>query len=149
MMSYFKALSLSLCIFILPSHFLAWGHAGHAMVAELAMTMLSDATRVKVQQVLLNQKPGKAANWMDDIRSSEAYRYMIPWHYINIDSGSTYKHAPEYDDIVSVLRGIYADLQHVDTLNPLATFKWTLVLFHLCGDLQLRCSKIRYASGQI
>ena len=56
-------------IFLLPSRLLAWGHAGHAMVAELAMSMLSDATRVKVERVLNGMTPEQAGNWMDEIRS--------------------------------------------------------------------------------
>ena len=44
----------------IPFRLFAWGHAGHQMEAELAMSMLSDATRVKVERVLNGMTPAEA-----------------------------------------------------------------------------------------
>ena len=60
-MKFRKLFYVSLFILLLPCHLLAWGHAGHAMVAGLAMSMLSDATRVKVERVLNGMTPEQAS----------------------------------------------------------------------------------------
>lgn len=57
-----KLLYLAVFIALLPFRHLAWGHAGHSLVAELAMSMLSDATRVKVERVLGGMSVADAGN---------------------------------------------------------------------------------------
>jgi hypothetical protein len=47
-----KLLYLALFIILFPSRLLAWGHDGYQIVAELAMQLFSDATRVKVERVM-------------------------------------------------------------------------------------------------
>ncbi|MBE7174166.1 MAG: hypothetical protein INR73_26560 [Williamsia sp.] len=60
---------LSLFIILSPCRFPAWGHAGHAMVTELAMSMLIDANRMKVERALNGMTAADAGNWVDDVRS--------------------------------------------------------------------------------
>lgn len=82
-----------LFIILLPCCLLAWGHAGHTMVVELAMSMLSDATKVKVERVLGGMSAADAGNWMDEVRSDLRYKYTAPWHYVNIEPGGSYQPA--------------------------------------------------------
>lgn len=125
---------LSFMIIFLPFRLFAWGHAGHAMVAELAMSMLSDATRVKVERVLNGMSAADAGNWMDQVKSDPQYKYMAPWHYVNIEPGSTYQPAAS-GDIISALNKSYTELQHPEKLTPEQVMFDVQVLFHLCGDL--------------
>lgn len=124
----------AILIILLPCRLLAWGHAGHAMVAELAMSMLSDATRVKVERVLNGMTAAEAGSWMDEIRSDPKYKYTAPWHFTNIESGGSYQPAPN-GDIITALNKAYTELQHVEKLTPEQVKFDVLVLFHLCGDL--------------
>lgn len=94
-----KLFYLSIFIILLSSQLLAWGHAGHTMVAELAMSMLSDATRVKGERVLNGMTAEQASNWIDEVRSYSKYKYTVPWHYVNIEPGGVYKPAPGGDSI--------------------------------------------------
>lgn len=121
-------------ITLFPLRLLAWGHAGHAMVAELAMSMLSDATRVKIERVLGGMSAADAGNWMDEVQSDPKYKHTAPWHYTNIEPGGTYKPAPN-GDIITALNKAYIELQHPEKLTPEQVKFDVLVLFHLCGDL--------------
>ena len=125
---------LFIIIILYPLRLLAWGHAGHAMVAELAMSMLSDATRVKVQEALWKTPPAEAGNWMDKVKSNPVYSDMAPWHYTDIEPNGVYTPSPD-GDVISILNRVYSALQHVDTMDRAATFQLTMILFHLCGDL--------------
>ena len=130
----FKKLPYYLAFILFPFRLFAWGHAGHQMVAELAMSMLSDATRAKVERILNGMTPAEAGTWMDDIRSDPKYKYTAPWHFANIEEGGTYKPAPN-GDIITALNKAYTELQHMDELTPEQVKFDVLVLFHLCGDL--------------
>ena len=123
-----------LIITLLPCRLLAWGYTGHQLVAELAMSMLSDATRAKVNLILNGMTAAQAGNWMDEVRSDPQYKYTAPWHYVNIEPGSTYTPAPS-GDINTALNKAYTELQHVEKLTPERVKFDVLVLFHLCGDL--------------
>lgn len=127
-------INIAFLFVLFPCRLLAWGHAGHAMVAELAMSMLSDATRVKVERVLGGMTPADAGSWMDEVRSDPKYKYTTPWHYVNIESGGTYKPAPN-GDIITALNKAYTELQNPEKLTPEQVKFDVLVLFHLCGDL--------------
>ena len=129
-----KKLLYLLVLIFFPFRIFAWGRAGHQMVAELAMNRLSDATRAKVERVLNGMTPAKAGTWMDEVRSDPKYRYMAPWHFVNIERGGTYKPAPK-GDMITALNKAYTELQHREELTPEQVKFDVLVLFHLCGDL--------------
>lgn len=119
---------LKLVYTVLLTFLLPWGHAGHAMVAELAMSMLSGMTAAD------------AGNWMDEIRSDAKYRYTSSWHYTNINPGGTYQPAPK-GDIITALNKAYTELQHPEKLSPEQVKFDVLVLFHLCGDLMTAAAR--------
>ncbi|MEO7939009.1 MAG: S1/P1 nuclease [Burkholderiaceae bacterium] len=66
---------------------LAWGHAGHRIVAELAWTQLTPQARAGVDR-LLALEPGASlasvASWADDNRD-DATR---TWHFVNFPKGA-------------------------------------------------------------
>ena len=65
------------------------------------MSMLSDATRVKVERVLGCMSAADAGNWMDEIRSDLKYKYTAP-----------------KGDIITALNKAYTEQQHVEKLSP-------------------------------
>lgn len=60
----------------------AWGAEGHRLIAEYAVTRLSPAARMQVEQ-LLAQEPGatlaSVSTWADEVRSPTT----AAWHYLN------------------------------------------------------------------
>jgi hypothetical protein len=129
-----KLLYLVFFIVIFPFRLLAWGEDGHQIVAELAMQLLSDATRQKVVRVLGGISAAEAGKWMDNVRSKPAYRHMATWHYVNIEKGQSYKPSSK-GDIITALNKAYSALQHPEKLSPEQVKLNVLILFHLCGDL--------------
>ncbi len=87
MMPGMKAFIVAILFLVFQNQCLAWGHAGHQMAAELAMSMLSDATQAKVEHVLNGMTPTEADTRMDDIRDDPKHKYTAPWHFVNLNKG--------------------------------------------------------------
>src|ERR1700712_4665731 len=113
---------------------LAWGKKGHEMVAEIAFRFMDDSTKKIVKSFLGNLSIEEAATWMDDEKSNSYYNYMRTWHYVNVDSGQTYKPSTERD-IVTVLNSAIMDLKNYKNLSKKDVKRDLLLIFHLIGDL--------------
>jgi hypothetical protein len=78
--------ALGVLALIGPAAALAWGAAGHRLVAELAGTQLSAPARAEVDR-LLALEPGATlssiSTWADEVRSPTT----SAWHYINFPRG--------------------------------------------------------------
>jgi hypothetical protein len=111
----------------------AWGHQGHALVAEVAFHYMDEATKKNVLQYLDGMSIEEAANWMDAIKSDHANDYMKPYHYINLEKGS--KEVPTGDNIVTILNSTLKDLDHKENLSHDEIKRRILIIFHLIGDL--------------
>ena len=76
----------------LPAPALAWGPAGHRLVAELAQGQLEPATAVQVRGLIGGQSLVDVATWADDLRDDESRRApgraTAPLHYINFGSAA-------------------------------------------------------------
>lgn len=81
-----KLILLSL-FFALPFYSLAWGVLGHRIVGEIASRYLTATARAEIQKILGDESIGMSSNWGDFIKSDSTYRYLNPWHYINLKSG--------------------------------------------------------------
>lgn len=72
----------------------AWGAEGHRLVAELAETRLTDATRAEVMR-LLALEPGASlasiSTWADEVRSPTT----AAWHYVNLPRDAGCHYAPD------------------------------------------------------
>lgn len=87
-------LLLALALLLPAAHLYAWGHDGHAVVAQIADDHLTHAARVEVQR-LLALEPGTTlesiASWADEHRNPATGR----WHYVNFPRGSDFHYTPE------------------------------------------------------
>lgn len=64
----------------------AFGPDGHRIIAELAQRQLSQPALTEVRRLLGDQAEGGLAgiaNWADDIRDDQAWRWTSRWHYVN------------------------------------------------------------------
>jgi len=111
----------------------AWGHKGHAIVAEVAFQYMSASSRATLTELLDGMSIEDAANWMDAIKSDHANDYMKPWHYIDIEKGG--KEMPKGDNIVTVLQKTLKDLDNINSLSKEEVKTKVLFLMHLIGDL--------------
>jgi len=125
---------LTVALFSIPSRSFAWGAKGHNIVAEIAFHFLPDSTKQKVMKYLKKMSIEEASTWMDDMRSNDYYSYMRSWHFVNIDSGQSYKPTAEYN-AVTVLNTAIRELQHKETLSFKQINYDLLLIFHLVGDL--------------
>jgi hypothetical protein len=72
----------------LPSPALAWGKAGHRVVATLAMSLLTPNARSQVADLLgPHVTLAEVATWADEIRSNRPN--TGPWHYVNLPRDAT------------------------------------------------------------
>jgi hypothetical protein len=71
-----------------PPSALAWGKAGHRVVATLAMSLLTPEARAQVTDLLgPNVTLAEIATWADEVRTSRPN--TGPWHYVNIPREAT------------------------------------------------------------
>ena len=83
--------------FPLPA--LAWGKAGHRVVANLATSLLTPEARSQVTDLLgPNVTLAAIATWADEVRSSRPN--TGPWHYVNLPRDAT-----SYDPVRDCARG--------------------------------------------
>jgi hypothetical protein len=119
---------------------LAWGHAGHSAVAEIAQRRLAPEAAAQVAAVL---GPGwslaSVASWPDEIRAQQPSTGA--WHFVNIPGqAQTYdaaKHCgkPEAPDacVVAQLQRLRNDLRCAPTVEAKReALMWTV---HLVGDI--------------
>lgn len=118
----------------IPVQSMAWGKAGHQIVAQIAEHFLSDSTKQKVKKYLGNTSFEEAATWMDESKSNDYYNYMRTWHYINIDKGQDYK--PEAQrNILTVLHAAIKEIKSKDNISKSKLKEDLQMVFHLVGDL--------------
>jgi len=124
---------LAMALLANPYQSFAWGHKGHAIVAEVAFQYIDAATKANVMKLLDGMSIEDAANWMDAIKSDQANDYMKPYHYIDIEKGG--KEMPAGDNIVTTLQKTLKDLDNINTLPKEEVKLRLLFLMHLIGDL--------------
>ncbi|HMK03917.1 MAG TPA: S1/P1 nuclease [Ferruginibacter sp.] len=83
-------------LILLPFSGMAWGILGHRIVGEIADSYLSGRAKKEIFKILGNESVAMSSNWPDFIKSDPAYRYLSPWHYINIKGGLSEKEFKNY-----------------------------------------------------
>jgi hypothetical protein len=85
----------SLVLVAKPAEALAWGGAGHKVIAEIANARLAPKARDAANALLAASDDGyghdfvEASTWADDVRgqSSQMRALTATWHYANLDVG--------------------------------------------------------------
>jgi len=82
------------CAVLLPLQANAWDVEAHHLIAELAESQLTAATKAEISR-LLAAEPGSTlvsiSTWADDYRSPPT----VAWHYVNLDRDSGCQYQPE------------------------------------------------------
>ncbi|MDQ6815194.1 MAG: S1/P1 nuclease [Bacteroidota bacterium] len=73
--------------FYLPCQSFAWGMLGHRIIGEVASSYLTGRASREIKKILGNETIALASNWADFIKSDTAFRYLNPWHYLDVDKG--------------------------------------------------------------
>lgn len=113
---------------------MAWGNKGHIVVAQVAKNNLPKSIIDSVNYYLNGMIWENAATWMNDIKKTAKYDYMLSWHGVTIARDKTYVSGDQPNVLnriewaVQVLksRALYSREEVTSAL---------LVLFHLVGDL--------------
>ncbi|EDQ89376.1 uncharacterized protein MONBRDRAFT_32441 [Monosiga brevicollis MX1] len=61
----------------------AWGPIGHQTTAAIAETLLTEKAATTVAQILDNASMVSVSTWADDVRSTSAWAWSAPLHFID------------------------------------------------------------------
>jgi len=121
----------------LPTQCLAWGAAGHELIAEVADSQLSPTAKAKVDAIL-ETEPGATlvsiSTWADRVRTPSTAN----WHYVNFprDAGCSYEPARDCPDggcvVGAIERQVALLRSSTDPEDKLKALKWVV---HLVGDV--------------
>lgn len=113
-----------------------WGQKGHDVVAFIAESHLTPATKSTVDSLLQGRSIVYWANWLDNASHTPEYEYTKTWHYRNIDAGQDYDKAPRHrsGDVVNAIESQVYLLSDPDA-SPVAKTLALKILVHLMGDL--------------
>jgi S1/P1 Nuclease len=135
-----KRLILAFAFIYAPIAASAWGVLGHRIVGEIADSYLSPNARKAVKQILGNETLAMSANWADFIKSDTTYKYLSPWHYVNLPVGLDRKGLDGYLDnftepnIYNKANEMIALLKDPKTPAEKKVFAMR-ILVHLIGDM--------------
>jgi len=83
----------------------AFGATGHRITAQIAIWELDPEVAREVRRLLEGGSLVEASTWADEMRGDETYRYLSPWHYVNLDPEvGVFEGCPEVGCIVDALK---------------------------------------------
>jgi nuclease S1 len=132
----FKARLILFAFFLPALPALAWGPAGHAIVADIAVDHLTPAARRTLEQLLGNTDLAKLSSWPDQIRP--VLPETGPWHYVDIPSTADGYVASRdcIEDNCAVAKILwFSQMLKNPKLSPSAHIVALQYLVHLVGDL--------------
>lgn len=88
---------VALCALV-PLQSWAWGQKGHDVVACIAESHLTPATKAAVDSIFNGKSIVYYANWLDNASHTPEFAYSKTWHYKNIDADQTFRSAPQNPD---------------------------------------------------
>ncbi|MBZ5503988.1 MAG: S1/P1 nuclease [Acidobacteriia bacterium] len=155
-----KIITLLLLAAFISTQLSAWGPKGHAIVADIATSRLSPATKKNLQLLLGNDSLASIASWADAVRKEHDESYN--WHFVDIP-----KDAPGFSrerdcfrpqdkhkdaltdhhncvvDRIEIFQKILAD-ENASPKDRLEALKW---LVHFVADLHQPLHAIDEARG--
>lgn len=118
----------------------AWGLLGHRIVGEIADKHLTSKARKNIQRILGNESVAMCSNWADFIKSNPDFDSLGKSHYINFNSGLSYKqfvHSLDnnreqnaYNSIVYIKNALKNE-----SLNDSLKKAYLKLLIHFVGDI--------------
>ncbi|MBS9525501.1 S1/P1 nuclease [Litoribacter alkaliphilus] len=113
-----------------------WGQNGHRVVGQLAEWHLNKKARKNIEAILRHESIPMVANWMDEIRSDNAYDHTATWHWVTIPDGESYDREMQEaaGDAFQMLNNIIAKLKGGD-LSEKEEREYLKMLIHIVGDL--------------
>ncbi len=113
-----------------------WGQTGHRVIAGIAEQRLNIQGKQLVKELLDDNTLPEVSNYMDFIRSNRSFKYLEPYHYVNIPEGETYteiKKNPD-GDILTAICNYYDKLISIKKPKP-EKQQALKFLVHLMGDI--------------
>ncbi|HVS13874.1 MAG TPA: S1/P1 nuclease [Thermoanaerobaculia bacterium] len=94
----------------------AWSPTGHRVVAQIATDRLGETAR-RESFALLGTSLAEASTWADEVREDPAWKWLDPYHYVNLDPRSgRFEGCPQRGCVVDGIRNALATLR--DTGRP-------------------------------
>jgi len=81
-------LAVALLVWLVPTRLLGWGRDGHAIVAALAETHLTEGARLGIKALLKDQSLASIASWADEVRPQRDETYN--WHFVDIPTSAAF-----------------------------------------------------------
>lgn len=154
-----KLICIAVLLTLLPIHLLAWSGKGHTLVAELAESCLTPATKAELKQLLGDQTLASISDWADHIKGEFPQSYG--WHFVDIPENaagfseprdcfhpqrSAWKHADRHNCVVDRIE-MFAQILGDRSATPearLTALKWVV---HLVADAHQPLHAIAEAHG--
>jgi hypothetical protein len=114
----------------------AWGPTGHRVVGLVAQLHLNAKAKKKLSMILGHQSLPLITTWMDDIRSDSTHIDMADWHWVTVETGSTYEQSPKNPkgDVIATLQRVIKELSS-HQLTAAQELDDIRILVHLVGDI--------------
>ncbi|MEM9391146.1 MAG: S1/P1 nuclease [Bacteroidota bacterium] len=127
---------LSIFLLFISFQVFSWGPTGHRVVGKVAEQYLSKKAKKRLAILLGNQSLAEVSNWMDDIKSDNAYRHMYDWHWVTIPTGKTYEETEKNPngDLIATINRVVTELK-AGTLDEKKEVEYIKILVHLVGDI--------------
>ncbi len=140
-MKHLKQLIIAGLFFCIPFSSMAWGKTGHRIVGQIAESYLNPKAKLAIKAILGNETLAMASNWADFIKSDSNYKYLTPWHYVDLpDSNFTFAGLKEYlskDTAVDAYTQLNFLIKELKNKNlPMEKKRMYLrLLIHIVGDV--------------
>lgn len=114
----------------------SWGILGHRTVGLIAEKHLTKKAKRNIEKILGSESMAVASNWMDDIKSDDAYDHTHQWHWVTIPEGQTYEEAEKNPngDIIQTIERLISELK-AGNLPQQQEAEKLKMLIHLVGDI--------------
>jgi hypothetical protein len=135
-------------LFLAPFIVFGWGKTGHRTIAQMGQDLLGKDVQDRITATLSGSNMAMVANWADEIRSDEQYKYVSRWHYTNLSKDLTreeYEKSAFQQNYGQILYRVYSLTQTLhDRQNGVSKESDTYVkndtvllklLIHFVGDM--------------
>ncbi len=115
---------------------MGWGNNGHRAVGQIAEDNLNRKARKKVLSLLEGNSLAEVSDWMDEIKSDDAYDHTHDWHWVTIPDDTPYA-ATQLNpsgDILGKIKEISVALKS-GGLEHAQEVEYLKYLIHLVGDI--------------